>query len=164
MEHTRLFAGAFLRWENEVILIKRGLHKKIAPGLWSGIGGHIEQHEMNTPKLACLREIEEETGIRAAQIKGLDMRYFILRKSAETLDSIYYFVGELQKKCSLAQTDEGVLHWVTLEEGRSLEMTACIKKVYSHWIKNLDSETLHCWVDSTIPMLNGGENVPILLF
>ena len=150
---TRLFAGAFLRWQDEVILMQRSLNKKIAPGLWSGIGGHVEQCEMNSPLSTCLREIEEETGITPAQIDKIDLRYFVLCKSEDTLDSIYYFSAVLKEKCSLNQTLEGTLHWVKLKDGISRQMTPFMKKLYSHWISNLSSTSLHCYLDSDFHLL-----------
>ena len=151
---TRLFAGVFLRWQDEVILMERGSHKKIAPGLWSGIGGHIEQSEMNSPITACLREIEEETGILPAQINTLDLRYFILCKSEETLDSIYYFSGVLKEKAPLRQTSEGTIHWVKLKDGAEKQMTPDIKRLYLHWIDNLCGTSFHCFLDSDFHLLS----------
>jgi ADP-ribose pyrophosphatase YjhB (NUDIX family) len=37
--------------------MKRSMAKKIAPGKWAPIGGHIEEGEMSAPERACLREI-----------------------------------------------------------------------------------------------------------
>ena len=150
---TRLFAGAFLRWQDEVILMQRGPDKKIAPGLWSGIGGHIEPSEINSPITACLREIEEETGILPAQIEKIDLRYFVLCKSEETFDSIYYFSVELKEKCPLNQTSEGALHWVKLQDGTSCQMTPFMKRIYSHWINNLSDTSIHCFLDSDFHLL-----------
>jgi len=151
--NTRLFAGAFLRWQDEVILLKRSPHKKIAPGMWAGIGGHIEQCEINSPLTACLREIEEETGILPSQIYSLDLRYFALHKSVETLDSIYYFVGVLKEKCTFIQTSEGTLHWVNLQDGLEYQMSTHVKQIYLHWVNNLHDTSLHCFVDSEIALL-----------
>lgn len=36
---------------------------------WTGLGGHFEPNEWNSPKSACLREIFEESGIRE-HVKG----------------------------------------------------------------------------------------------
>ena len=154
-EHAKahLFAGAFLRWQDEVILMQRSPHKKIAPGLWAGIGGHIEQSEMNSPALACLREIEEETGIVPAQIDSIDLRYFALLKSEETLHSIYYFSVVLKEKCTLRQTSEGTLHWVKLSEGVQLQMSSFMKQFYTHWINNLSDTSFHCFLDSDFHLL-----------
>ena len=151
---TRLFAGAFLRWQDEVILMQRSPHKKIAPGLWAGIGGHMEQSEMNSPMQACLREIEEETGIVPAQIDTIDLRYFALLKSEEILDNVYYFSVVLKEKCSLRQTSEGTLHWVKLKEGAELPMSSFLKQLYTHWINNLSDTSLHCFLDQDIHLLS----------
>ena len=153
VEKTRLFAGAFLKCQDEVLLMKRSPHKEIAPGMWSGVGGHIEESEINSPITACLREIEEESGILPSQIEKLDLRYFALFKSAESLDSVYYFIGELKEKCSLRQTSEGTLRWVKLEDGIDYEMSNHVKRIYLHWINNLTNESLYCFLGEDINLL-----------
>ena len=145
--NTRVFAGAFLRCGDEVLLMKRSETKKIAPGLWAGVGGHLEPHEIHSPITACLREIEEETGILPAQIERLDLRYFALCKS-ETLDSVYYFTGVLSEKPTLRETDEGSLHWVDVTAGADYQMTAHTKAMYLHWINDLHGDSLHCFLDT----------------
>jgi len=151
---TGSFAGAFLRWQDEVILMKRSEHKKIAPGMWSGIGGHIEPEDENSPITACLREIEEETGILPEQIEKLDLRYFTLCKNLNALHSIYYFSGILKEKPILRETSEGDLYWVKLEDAINFQMSAFMKSFYLHWINNLSDTSLHCFIDSGIYLLN----------
>jgi len=119
---TGSFAGALLRFRDEVLLMHRSDKKILSPGLWAGIAGHMEQSEMNSPVTACLREIEEETGILPAQIEKLDLRYFALCKTETALDSIYYFSGLLKEKPTLSETPEGTLHWIKLEDGINLQM------------------------------------------
>jgi len=143
---TRSFAGAFLRYQGEVLLMKRGLHKRISPGLWAGIGGHIESCDNNSPLTACLREIEEETGILPVQIEQLDLRYFTLCQDMGTLDSIYYFVGILKEKPVLRQTDEGELYWVKLEDGIEKPMAHFLKSFYLQWVNHLHDDSLHCLI------------------
>ncbi len=54
-------AAAFLRRDGKYLLLKRAPNRRIAPNVWSCVGGHIEAEEMNDPLSACLREISEET-------------------------------------------------------------------------------------------------------
>ena len=53
--------------ENHLFLQKRGLHKESSPGLWdSSVAGHVDDGESYSQ--CCLREIEEEIGIRVIDI------------------------------------------------------------------------------------------------
>jgi len=151
---TRAFAGAFLRWQDEVLLMHRSIHKKISPGLWAGIGGRIEPFEINSPLSACIREIEEETGIVLAQIQELSLRYFALCNTGSTLDSIYYFSGILNEKPLTKETPEGTLHWVKLKDGVKLEMPKHVGTFFLHWVNNLFDSNMYCLTDSSIQILN----------
>ena len=158
---TKAFAGAFLRYENEVLLMHRSIHKKIAPGLWAGIGGGILESEMSSPITACLREIEEETGITEAQIEALNLRYFVLLDRVDnrgTLDSVYYFAGVLKEKPPLIETPEGKLHWGKLKDGVNLPMSTFMKAIYLHWIENLHDTNIHCYVGNGIKPINYKED------
>ena len=53
------FTLCFLVQNQQVLMLER--QKEPNKGLWNGVGGHIELGE--SPNHACVREIEEETGI-----------------------------------------------------------------------------------------------------
>ena len=75
------YVAAFLENNNQYLLMKCAINRKINPGYWSGVGGHIEKHEINDPLAACYREIEEESGITRDKIVSLDLMYIITRRS-----------------------------------------------------------------------------------
>lgn len=136
------FAGAFLKYNNDVLLMHRGLHKKIAPGMWAGIGGHVEPSEINDPAAACLREIEEESGVLPSDIQDLSLRYIVVNNAESGIEIIYFFTGELKSQCLLAETDEGTLHWVDINEARKLPMSLPVRQIYSHWADSPESERI----------------------
>jgi 8-oxo-dGTP pyrophosphatase MutT (NUDIX family) len=53
----------------QVFAQRRNLTRKLFPGCWDLVGGHIEADE--TPKQALEREVFEETGWHVARILGL---------------------------------------------------------------------------------------------
>ena len=102
---------AFLRNKDKYLLMNRAVNRKIAPGVWSGVGGHVEPQELNDPLSACYREIEEESGIVKSQIETLDLQYIIIRTSKSEIRQNYIYFGETSQT-DVTQTDEGVLFWV----------------------------------------------------
>ncbi|HBK85283.1 MAG TPA: hypothetical protein DDZ53_04545, partial [Firmicutes bacterium] len=102
---------AFLHNNGEYLLMKRADNRKIAPGVWSGVGGHMEQSEINDPLTACYREIEEETGISRDKISSLKLLYIITRRSKDEIRQSYIYFGETAQE-EVIQTDEGNLFWI----------------------------------------------------
>ena len=74
---TRIMAGAFLSCKNRVLLMKRGLHKKLGAGLWANIGGHLDLEDIKNPRAldfaeTCYREIwYDSTFWRNFKTKGI---------------------------------------------------------------------------------------------
>jgi len=131
-----------------MILIQRGLHKELAPGVWSCIGGHIEREEHDNPLIACFREIEEETGIAQSSIADLSLRYITTRLIGNEVRTGYYFFGKTTHRCCLPKCIEGDLHWVKISKMINLQMTFSIKSIMTHWYKNQDSsDTLLCGIN-----------------
>jgi len=143
---TRTMTGAFLCYGNEVLLMHRNPDRKIAPDMWAPVGGHIEPDEIDDPKAACLREIEEETGIRAENIKNLNLRYITTRKFEDEIRFVFFFMGEVAEKYDLPVCGEGVLHWMDFESLPELHMPFSTKQTILHWGKNEDSESIHIGV------------------
>ena len=140
--NLRLLAGAFLAYENEVLLLHRGLHKEIAPGMWSCIGGHMESSEMNDPLSTCYREIEEETGITMSSIERLALRYIVTRNRGDEIYFCFYYFGKTTHRCKLHECSEGVLSWVRKEDIPSLPMSFSVKEMTNHWLSNQDIDNV----------------------
>lgn len=114
----------FLEHRGKVLLMKRGLHKEIAPGAWSSIAGHIEGEEINNPFGACLREIEEETGLKPEQVLELRLSYVIFNKLKEEIIINHMFFGRVSTSRVVAN-DEGELYWVSKEAvAKRMEISA----------------------------------------
>ena len=134
---TRITAGAILTHGTKVLLLKRALHKKLAPGLWAGIGGHMELTDITNPRAldlieTCRREVFEETGI--ASIKNLSLRYIAVRKTDGEIRWNHHFIGELMSEIPLPACDEGELHWVEKTEIPQLSMSSSVTEIFRHWM------------------------------
>jgi 8-oxo-dGTP diphosphatase len=70
-EHVRL-VGAVLVREERILLGRRSRRKRICPGLWDVIGGHVETEE--TYEDALRRELREEIGVNPTSFRVLGQR------------------------------------------------------------------------------------------
>lgn len=126
-------ASALLWYGPRVLMMKRSMSRRIAPGLWAGVGGHLEPLELNDPTAACLREIHEETGISAHQIDRFQLRYIIHSQRGKLIYLQYYFAGWLLAEPHLGETEEGVLHLVEAEHLVGLETVPSVKELLKHY-------------------------------
>ncbi|MCL2409375.1 MAG: NUDIX domain-containing protein [Oscillospiraceae bacterium] len=124
-------AAAFLKHDGKYLLMKRSPERKHFPNIWSGVGGGVEPHEMDNPKLACLREIYEETGISEKQIFNLELRYIIIRRAKDLIRQSYIYFGETDTT-DFIDTDEGMLYWI--EENQLLNRE--FSKTYGEMLKH----------------------------
>ncbi|MDX5475663.1 MAG: NUDIX domain-containing protein [Bacillaceae bacterium] len=142
----RQFAVAFLINENqEVLFLQKKLEGTFLAGFLVPIGGHIEGHEMNEPQNACIREIEEETGIKSDLIKNLSLRYIVHRvKDNKEIRIQYVFFGSVPKSISLIESDEGSLTWVRYEDIGKQHVSVTTQEIVKHYAAlNKDSKKVY---------------------
>jgi 8-oxo-dGTP diphosphatase len=126
---------AFIFNENKLLFMKRAIDRKLMPGAWAPIGGHIEPEEINNPMKACLREIEEETGLTTSDLSSISLKYILHRRKMDEIRIQYVFFGE-SCKAELADTEEGELFWIDPSNVSNLEASASIKYVLNHYLSN----------------------------
>ncbi len=131
----RNMAAAFLHNNGKYLLMKRADNRKIASGVWSSVGGHMEPREINDPLGCCYREIEEETGIKRYQIPSLDLMYIIIRRSKDEIRLIYIYFGETTETEINIKTDEGELFWIPQGELSDREYTKTYKAMVEHFVE-----------------------------
>lgn len=102
----------FIKRGDEILLLNR--EKASWMGCWNGIGGKLDSQE--TPRDAMIREMEEETGIKAYSLhfKGL------VTWSGDDFDfgGMYAYIAEVPESFAYAapiKTDEGILDWKKID-------------------------------------------------
>ncbi len=119
----------FLVRGKEVLLIRRPLQAYPFPGLYNGIGGHVERGEDILS--AAIREVEEETGLR---VKSLQLRAILtVAHSQLGPDSqatgredepgalVFIFVGHPSRGRTVPG-EAGELRWVDLDRLHELDV------------------------------------------
>jgi 8-oxo-dGTP diphosphatase len=101
----------FIRHGDALLLMKRGLDRRAFPGRYNGVGGHVERNE--DPLSAALREIEEETGLRADQLHEMRLRGVChIDAGGTTGILLFVFSAEATTRELHGDDREGTLHWV----------------------------------------------------
>jgi len=126
-------AGAFLYNNNNVLLIHRSKNKRLAPGVWSCVGGHMETHELNNPIETCYREIEEEAGIHRNNIHSLELLYIIIRRWQNEIRQNYVYFGKTSQTQTI-ETSEGSLHWIPENNLLKREYTKTFTAMLEHYV------------------------------
>ncbi len=94
---------------NDVLLLKRAAHKRAFPGLYNGVGGHLERNE--DPYSGAVREIHEETGLSVSQVQLRGITHIDPRGEVGILLFIFTAVTESRE---VGICDEGTLEWIPL--------------------------------------------------
>lgn len=118
--------------EEDFLLMQRSVHRKFAPGIWAGVGGHLEPHEINNPEEACLREVYEETKIQKKDLENLKLKYIILRRSKNEIRIQYVYFAN-SKTRSISQTDEGKLFWINKNDLFDRDLSTTARETLKHY-------------------------------
>ena len=123
----RIGVGAIVLRGDSILLVKR----KYPPfqGYWSIPGGHLKPGE--TVFEGCLRELEEETGIRGRALGILDIHELIML-GENGVERHYLLVDVLVEYLegeARASSDALEAKWFKLEEALGLELTPSTRKL-----------------------------------
>ena len=109
--------AVFARRENSYLLIKGAPNKRLWPGLYNGVGGHIEPGE--DALSAAQREFLEETGLEA----DLWLCGTIVVDAGQVGVGLFVFTGEVWGG-SLRRSPEGEPEWIPMHRVRSIPAVA----------------------------------------
>jgi 8-oxo-dGTP diphosphatase len=125
--------SAFLKNGDNYLLMKRAENRRYYPGVWSCIGGRVEEGEASEPERACLREIAEETGIPADKIADFKLRYIHAAPRNAYITIHYIFFGETDVT-DLIETDEGETYWIPKNEAPGKGFTQPMRLIIEHYL------------------------------
>ncbi|MNC08278.1 nucleoside triphosphate pyrophosphohydrolase [compost metagenome] len=133
----RQMAVAFLFNEaGEMLFLQKMPDSRFLGGYLVPVGGHIEDGEFNDPKRACLREIEEETGLTEQAVHGLTLRYIVNRnKGDQEIRVQYVYMGSVPADSGLVESEEGELLWIDHNKLAGLEVTASTRAIMKHYLE-----------------------------
>lgn len=101
----------FITHGDDLLLLKRGEHKRVFPGHYNGIGGHLERDE--DPLSGAIREIREETGLEVTQVR---LRGTIHVDTGHPNGILVFVFSAEATARDFTDSDEGTLAWVSRDQ------------------------------------------------
>lgn len=92
----------------DVLLMKRGAHKRVFPNQFNGLGGHIERDE--DPYTGAKREILEESGLQVRDVRLRSIHNIDAGQATGII--LFVFTAWSESRDFNDDTDEGTLHWL----------------------------------------------------
>lgn len=129
----RHMAVAFIEYDNKYLMQKRVPNKKIAGGVYAPVGGHLKEDEFQNPIDACLREVEEETGLEPEALLNIKLKYIIMRRKDHEI-RVQYMYFMTTNKNDVIPNEEGTLHWLSSSELLEVQTTFTTHEVIKHYL------------------------------
>ncbi len=104
---------ALLVQDRKLLLVKRS-PKLSEGGKWALVGGYVERNE--TVKKAIAREVMEETGYQAQQLKLFTIRDQPDRTGEDRQNISFIFTGTVGQKLANADWEIDAVQWFNLDE------------------------------------------------
>lgn len=161
MYTLRLMSVAVLFHGDDMLMMKRSPNRTLSPGKWAGIGGHLEPGEIGDPLSACLREVEEETGLRPEDLEGLELRYILLRLNGTDLRQQFVYIGRALRR-DVTLTEEGELHWIPRDRILDRDIPYVFHTLLAHWLTVGPSEPL--WMGTATTSPSGDTEAPAIVW
>lgn len=112
---------------DDVLLMKRAAHKRVFPGRYNGVGGHIERDE--DPLTSARREILEETGLH---VQNLRLRGVCHIDANEPVGVIVLVFTATSEHRDTQDNGEGSLHWVCRNQVLDLDLVDDLPVILPH--------------------------------
>ncbi len=119
----------------DVLLMKRGPHRRVFPNQYNGLGGHIERHE--DPATGARREIREESGLEVTDLRLRGV--YNIDAGEETGIVLYIYTAYSVMREITAENDEGTLHWVPRGAVLSLDMVEDLPYILPRVLDAIDT-------------------------
>lgn len=108
----------FIRHGDDVLLLKRAEHKRVFPGQYNGVGGHIERDE--DPVTGAIREMQEETGLDVTNVRFRGVIH--VDAGAESSGIMVFVVTANAASRQFVDSEEGTLEWIPLRQIHDLPL------------------------------------------
>lgn len=141
----RQMATAYIFKDNKVLMMKKSNSRLYNSEFWSGLGGHIEPNELNSPKAACLREIFEESGIVESELSEIRLKYILIRIKENEIRQQYVYFGETAKH-QLVTSNEGELYWLEMDEIMTKSISRINREMLEHYISHIEDQGIYVGV------------------
>ncbi len=122
-------ANIIIRKDGKYLVIKRSLKKKVGPGITHFVGGKVELNE--SPYAAAVRELREEAGISAKNIRCEAVVTEVHPPSTYGTWLVFYFSGDYESGV-ITTTDEGELFWLTAAEIKSQKLIPAVRETIDY--------------------------------
>jgi 8-oxo-dGTP diphosphatase len=93
---------------DDVLLMKRGAHRRVFPNQYNGLGGHIERDE--DPLTGAKREIKEESGLDVHDVRLRSVHN--IDTGQETGIILFVYTAKSNSRSVVDDSHEGSLEWV----------------------------------------------------
>ncbi|MEE6045257.1 NUDIX hydrolase, partial [Avibacterium paragallinarum] len=117
--------------DRNILLVQRSLSDKFKPGKWWIPGGHIEENE--TPAQAAIRELKEETGIKASTVEFLEQKK--LPSGGES--HRFLLVVDASQNVKLQKEELHDFAWVSIGDAQSYQLVGEYSDLKSLYEKSL---------------------------
>lgn len=135
MMHLRPMTAIYLTRGDKILLLYRIGSRVVGNSYTGSAGGHIEAVEFTDPKCCVLRELQEETGLTADALEGLQLRYITMRNKAGEIRQNYYYFAALKDGFDAQNSTEGRLEWHDMNALDGLPMPVTARHVIDHYLR-----------------------------
>ncbi len=114
-----VLVGAATVHNGSFLLLRRSARESFLPQVWGIPAGQI--HPAEDPRVACLRELHEETGLHGEILELIGYSTFVSKRAGADLSNIQlnFLVRVGERKVTLNKVSHSAYSWISLDDVES---------------------------------------------
>ncbi|MEM2838997.1 MAG: NUDIX pyrophosphatase [Thermoplasmata archaeon] len=133
MSRTKRVVTVILKKNGRILILKRSNKVSSFQGFWSGVSGGINEGE--TPAEAAIRELREETGVKATESDLISTGETIVAEEGENRWEVHPFLLEVADESIVLDWEHDSYRWISPDELQDFRFVPRLDEVVESLLK-----------------------------
>jgi 8-oxo-dGTP pyrophosphatase MutT (NUDIX family) len=133
MDSARQVVTVIVKKDDRILIMRRSSKVDSFQGYWAGVSGSIQENE--TPLQAAVRELREETGIKAAESEFISAERPVMATNGKNVWEVHPFLLNVDDEIVSLDWEHDAYEWIRPDELYKYEFVPKLDEVVNSLLR-----------------------------